>query len=83
MAPSCAEAGVLGVLPGVIGVMQAVEGLKVLLNIGSNLIGKMMRYDALNNDVSILDIDKNHDCLCSHDPAEIELKPIEAYACAI
>lgn len=83
MAPSCAEAGVLGVLPGVIGVMQAVEGLKVLLNIGSNLIGKMMRYDALNNDVSILDIDKDHDCLCSHDPAEIELKPIEAYACAI
>lgn len=83
MAPSCAEAGVLGVLPGVIGVLQAVEALKVLLGIGSNLVGKMLRYDALHNQVSILQLDKADDCLCGHAPENIQLKPIEAYACAI
>ena len=83
MAPSCAEAGVLGVLPGVIGVLQAVEALKVLLGIGSNLVGKMLRYDALHNQVSILQLDKADDCLCGHAPEDIQLKPIEAYACAI
>lgn len=83
MAPSCAEAGVLGVLPGVIGVMQAVEALKILLGIGSNLVGKMMRYDALHNEVSILQLDKVDDCLCGEAPDSIQLKPIEAFACAL
>lgn len=83
MAPSCAEAGVLGVLPGVIGVMQAVEALKVLLGIGNTLIGKLLRYDALHNEVSLLQLDKAEDCLCGQNPENINLKPIEAYACAI
>jgi molybdopterin/thiamine biosynthesis adenylyltransferase len=47
MAPSCAEAGVLGVLPGVIGVLQAVETLKVLVGFGKPLIGRLLHYDAL------------------------------------
>jgi molybdopterin/thiamine biosynthesis adenylyltransferase/rhodanese-related sulfurtransferase len=45
--PSCGEAGVLGVLPGVIGVLQATEALKILLGLGSNLSGRLLLYDAL------------------------------------
>jgi len=46
--PSCAEAGVLGVLPGIIGVPQATEVVKLLLGVGSPLIGRMLVYDALD-----------------------------------
>lgn len=47
-APSCAEAGVLGVLPGVLGVLQATEALKLLLGIGASLAGRLLTYDALS-----------------------------------
>ncbi|MEY2420423.1 MAG: sulfur-carrier protein adenylyltransferase/sulfurtransferase [Acidimicrobiaceae bacterium] len=47
MAPSCAEAGVLGVLPGIIGSIQAVEGIKLLLDLGDPLIGRLLAYDSL------------------------------------
>jgi sulfur-carrier protein adenylyltransferase/sulfurtransferase len=46
-APSCAEAGVLGVLPGVVGVLQATEAIKLLLGIGASLAGRLLLYDAL------------------------------------
>lgn len=46
-APSCAEAGVLGVLPGVIGLLQATEAIKVLLNLGDPLVGRLLLFDAL------------------------------------
>jgi len=46
-APSCAEAGVLGVLPGVIGLLEAVEALKILLGVGDPLVGRLLCYDAL------------------------------------
>jgi molybdopterin-synthase adenylyltransferase len=45
--PSCAEAGVLGVLPGVIGTLQATEVLKLLLGIGEPLVGRLLLYDGL------------------------------------
>ena len=48
MAPSCAEAGVLGALPGIIGTIQAVEALKLLLGVGSPLIGRYLTFDALD-----------------------------------
>lgn len=48
MAPSCAEAGVLGVLPGVIGLLQAVETIKLILDIGDPLVGRLLYYDALH-----------------------------------
>jgi molybdopterin/thiamine biosynthesis adenylyltransferase len=47
LAPSCAEAGVLGVLPGVIGLLQATEALKLLLGVGTPLVGRLLIYDAL------------------------------------
>jgi molybdopterin/thiamine biosynthesis adenylyltransferase len=46
-APSCAEAGVLGVLPGAMGVLQATEAIKLLLNLGDTLAGRLLVYDAL------------------------------------
>ena len=48
MVPSCAEGGVLGVLPGVVGCIQATEAIKVLTGVGKPLVGRLMRYDALN-----------------------------------
>jgi molybdopterin/thiamine biosynthesis adenylyltransferase/rhodanese-related sulfurtransferase len=47
LSPTCAEAGVLGVVPGIIGLLQAAEALKLLLGIGEPLVGRMIRYDAL------------------------------------
>jgi sulfur-carrier protein adenylyltransferase/sulfurtransferase len=46
-APSCAEAGVLGVLPGAIGVLQATEVVKLVLGLGDSLVGRLLVYDAL------------------------------------
>ena len=48
MVPSCAEGGVLGILPGVIGSLQATETIKVLLGIGETLSGRLLTYDAMN-----------------------------------
>ena len=47
LAPSCAEAGVLGVLPGIVGSIQAIETIKVLLDLGDPLVGRLLAYDAL------------------------------------
>jgi len=47
LSPSCAEAGVLGVVPGIIGLLQATEALKLVLGVGEALVGRMIRYDAL------------------------------------
>ena len=61
-APSCAEAGVLGVLPGVIGTIQAVETLKLLLGVGETLSGRLLTYDALEQSFLSLNISRNLDC---------------------
>ena len=47
LAPSCSEAGVLGVLPGIVGSIQALETIKILLDLGDPLIGRLLAYDAL------------------------------------
>ena len=47
MVPNCAEAGVLGVLPGVLGALQATEAIKLMLGIGAPLVGRLLTYDAL------------------------------------
>ncbi len=62
LAPSCAEAGVLGVLPGIIGLLQAVETVKLLLGIGQPLIGRMLYYDALQARFSELKLRRDPSC---------------------
>ena len=69
LVPSCAEAGVLGVLPGVIGTMQAIEALKLILGIGRSLSGRLMLYDALEQSWRTLKVKKNSACpVCSENP---------------
>jgi molybdopterin/thiamine biosynthesis adenylyltransferase/rhodanese-related sulfurtransferase len=60
--PSCAEGGVLGVLPGTIGTLQATEALKVLLGIGEPLIGKLLLYNALDMSFDFVKLKKNPNC---------------------
>ena len=62
MAPSCAEAGVLGVLPGVMGLLQAVETIKLLLDIGRPLVGRLLQYDALEQRFTELQLERDPEC---------------------
>ena len=74
LVPSCAEGGVLGVLPGVIGVIQATESIKLLTGIGSPLIGRFMIYDALNMKFRELKLRKDPDCpVCGTHPTVTKL----------
>jgi molybdopterin/thiamine biosynthesis adenylyltransferase/rhodanese-related sulfurtransferase len=68
LAPSCAEAGVLGVLPGVIGSIQAMEALKLVLDIGDTLTGRLMVYDALEQDFMTVTVMRNPECPACSDP---------------
>jgi MoaD family protein len=62
LAPSCADAGVLGVLPGVIGLLQAVEAIKLIVGIGKPMVGKLLSYDALNAEFKEFKLKRNVDC---------------------
>lgn len=62
LAPSCSEAGVLGVLPGVVGILQATEVVKLIIGIGEPLIGRLVHYDALDVTFRNLRVDKDPDC---------------------
>ena len=82
LVPSCAEAGVLGVLPGVIGTIQATEALKLILGIGEPLIGRFLVYDALKMRFRELKLPKDPDCpVCGVRPTITTLKE-SAAACA-
>jgi molybdopterin/thiamine biosynthesis adenylyltransferase/rhodanese-related sulfurtransferase len=67
LAPSCAEAGVLGVLPGVIGSIQAMEAIKVILGIGDTLAGRLMVYDALEQDFTTMTVRRDPECAACGD----------------
>jgi len=72
--PSCAEGGVLGVLPGIIGSLQALEAIKLILGLGDPLIGRLLLYDALDGEFRELKISKNRDCpVCGDQPSVTEL----------
>ena len=74
MVPSCAEGGVLGVLPGVIGVMQAIEAVKLIMGIGEPLIGRLVHFDALKMKFREFKIRKDPKCpVCSENPTITEL----------
>ena len=69
LAPSCAEAGVLGVLPGVIGTVQATEALKLLLGIGEPLVGRYLLFDALEGSFREVRLRRDPDCpVCGDHP---------------
>ena len=72
LAPSCSEAGVLGVLPGIIGSIQAVETIKVLLGLGDPLIGRLLAYDALEESFRTFKVRRDPACpACGPDAGEI------------
>ena len=80
MAPSCNEAGVLGVLPGLIGLLQATEAVKLILGIGKPLIGRLMQYDALNMKFREFKLPRDKNCVvCSEPGKKIELIDYEAF----
>ncbi|MBI2265393.1 MAG: molybdopterin-synthase adenylyltransferase MoeB, partial [Armatimonadetes bacterium] len=69
LVPSCAEGGVLGVLPGVIGVIQAIETVKLILGKGDSLIGRLLLFDALKMKFRELRLRKNPNCsICGENP---------------
>jgi molybdopterin/thiamine biosynthesis adenylyltransferase/rhodanese-related sulfurtransferase len=72
LAPSCAEAGVLGVLPGIIGSIQALEAIKLVLGLGDSLRGRLLAYDALEQSFRTFKVLRDPQCpACSIDPADI------------
>ncbi len=72
LAPSCAEAGVLGVLPGIIGSIQALEAIKVLLGLGDPLIGRLLAYDALEEAFRTFNVRRDPACAtCGPEAAPI------------
>ncbi len=82
-APSCSEIGVLGVLPGVVGLLQAVETLKVLLDRGDPLVGRMLYYDALSARFSEFKAPRNPDCPCCGDQANFQGYVDYAQSCSL
>ena len=62
LAPSCAEAGVLGVLPGIIGSIQALEAIKLLLDLGDPLVGRLLAYDALEETFRTFKVRRDPNC---------------------
>jgi len=80
MVPSCAEGGVLGVLPGIMGTIQATEVVKLILGIGEPLIGRLLLFDALEMRSTEMQLQKDPDCpICGEHPTIHELIDYEAF----
>ena len=80
LVPSCAEGGVLGVLPGIIGSLQALEALKLVLGSGETLVGRLVLFDALRMRFRELALEKDPDCpVCGTRPTIRELIDYEAF----
>jgi molybdopterin/thiamine biosynthesis adenylyltransferase/rhodanese-related sulfurtransferase len=72
--PSCAEAGVLGVLPGIMGSLQAMEAIKIILGCGTPPLGRLIHYDALNTSFRDFNLRRDPECpLCGENPSITEL----------
>jgi molybdopterin/thiamine biosynthesis adenylyltransferase/rhodanese-related sulfurtransferase len=72
LAPSCAEAGVLGVLPGIVGSIQAIEAIKMLLALGDPLVGRLLAYDALEETFRTFKVRRDPECpACGENAGEI------------
>jgi molybdopterin/thiamine biosynthesis adenylyltransferase/rhodanese-related sulfurtransferase len=70
LAPSCSEAGVLGVLPGIIGSIQAMEAIKLLLGIGEPLVGRLLAYDAMEETFRTFKVNRDPECAACSIPKE-------------
>ena len=80
MAPSCAEAGVLGVLPGLIGTIQAVETIKLILGKGDSLVGRLLHFNTLTMEINTLRLREDPDCpMCGETPTIHELIDYEEF----
>lgn len=80
MVPSCAEGGVLGVLPGIIGTIQATEALKLLLGVGDTLVGRLLMLDALRMRFREIRLRKDPECpVCGENPTVRELIDYERF----
>ncbi|MBI4216420.1 MAG: molybdopterin-synthase adenylyltransferase MoeB [Chloroflexi bacterium] len=80
MVPSCQEAGVLGVLPGIVGSIQAVEAIKLILGIGDSLAGRLLLFDALSMEFRQLKIRRSPDCpVCGEHPTVTQLIDYEEF----
>lgn len=74
LVPSCQEAGVLGVLPGVVGAIQANEAIKIVLGVGQTLNGRLLIYDALDMKFTEMKLRKDKTCpLCGENPTVLDL----------
>jgi sulfur-carrier protein adenylyltransferase/sulfurtransferase len=72
LAPSCAEAGVLGVLPGIVGSLQAIEAIKIILGLGDPLVGRLLTYDSLEQSFRTFKVRRDPACpTCGEDAGEI------------
>jgi molybdopterin/thiamine biosynthesis adenylyltransferase len=81
LAPGCSVAGVLGVVPGTMGILQATEALKLLLEIGEPLIGRLLIYDALDSSFTELKLRRDPHCpACGDGTKAIATAPAAAYA---
>ncbi len=80
MAPSCAEAGVLGVLPGLIGVIEALEAVKLILGKGDSLVGRLLHFNTLTMEINTLKLRRDPECpMCGDNPTIKELIDYEEF----
>jgi molybdopterin/thiamine biosynthesis adenylyltransferase/rhodanese-related sulfurtransferase len=80
MAPSCAEAGVLGVLPGLIGVIEALEAVKLILGKGESLVGRLLHFNTLTMEINTLKLRRDPNCpMCGDHPTIHELIDYEEF----
>ncbi len=80
LVPSCAEGGVLGILPGTIGTLQATEAIKVILGIGETMVGRLLLYNALDSSFDFVKLRKNPECrACSLPPEDVVLIDYEEF----
>lgn len=78
--PNCAEAGVLGVLPGFIGILQAVEAIKLILGLGDSLLGRLLHFDALKMKFREFHLRRDAECpVCGEHPSITELQDYEQF----
>jgi molybdopterin/thiamine biosynthesis adenylyltransferase/rhodanese-related sulfurtransferase len=83
-APSCAEAGVLGVLPGLVGCVQALETIKLILGEGKPLVGRMIHFDTMTMDVRVLKLRRDPNCVvCGEHPTVTDLIDYEGFCSGV